>query len=188
MARQTTSNPIRSILISAAIAAAGLGGAASLITESEGYSPATYVDPLGIPTICRGATDKALVAKGRATIEECDKQTWKDIQVAEATVKRCAPVTMTQGELNAWTSFAYNVGPGGKRRKDGFCMLRSGAKPKFLKLLLQQPATLAVRKAACYQLFSWTQPGTSVHNGLMNRRTKEYAMCITDLNRLEGNL
>lgn len=179
-------NPIRNAAVAAIIATAGLTGASNLITTYEGYSAKVYLDPLKIPTICRGTTSGPLIAKGVATEKECDEATLKDIQTAAATVKRCAPVDMTLGELNAWTSFAYNVGPGKKGKKDGFCVLKSGKQPSHLRYLLRPGSTIPDRMAACKMLMSWTQPGTVVHNGLKKRRTEEYAMCVRDLLALQG--
>lgn len=169
--------PIKRLVGAAALAASlGLGGAWQLIGKFEG-PPATktYRDPLGIPTICRGATG-ALAARGYATLAECDEQAVKDIQIAAATVKSCVKVDLTQGEYNAWTSFAYNVGPGRKGVKDGMCVLKSGAVPSHVRLL-----AAGRHLDACKMLLQWTQPGTVVHNGLKARRTDELAMCLKDL-------
>lgn len=170
---------LRKILTGAALATSlGLGGAWSLIDK---YEPArngmtkVYLDPLGIPTVCRGHTGP-LTRQATVTTADCDKATVDDLRTAEATVRRCYTGPLTSGELNAYTSFAYNVGPGGKGRKDGFCVLKSGAVPGHLRLLRQgRPA------AACSMLMQWTMPGTNVHKGLYARRVDEVAMCVHDL-------
>lgn len=166
--------------IATAISLAGLTGAFFLVDKYEGNSLPVYRDPLGIPTICRGTTSGPLIKKGRATQDECDESTLHELLVAQRTVRSCFDGQLTDGELNAWTSFAYNVGPGGKGRKDGFCVLKSGNTPGHLKLLRysNDPET---RRKACAKLFEWTMPGTNVHRGLLNRRTAEYATCVKDL-------
>lgn len=172
------SNPIKSAAAVALLAGAGLLGSGNLITKYEGWSDHVYLDPLGIPTICRGATDKALTSLKVVTAKQCDDADVKNILAAAETVKRCAgpDVGFTLGELNAWTSFAYNVGPGGRGKKDGFCMLKSGKQPTLLRLIKEGKP-----RAACKQLFAWTQPGTKIHNGIKARRTEEYALCVRDL-------
>lgn len=172
---------IRNAALAASLAAASLTGTFLLVDRFEGNSPTVYKDPLGIKTICRGTTSGPLIAKGKATAAECDEATLHDIEVAAATVRRCTPgVEFTPGEFGAWVSFAYNVGPGGKGVKDGFCKLKSGREPSHLRIIKSSDDPL-VRKAACGKLFQWTMPGTNVHRGLLNRRTAEYALCVADL-------
>mgnify|MGYP006051667231 FL=1 len=173
----TTKTKVVGSLVAAAIAAAGLIPAFDLVDKFEGNRSEVYKDPLGIPTICRGTTHGPLIAKGKATRDECDTATLEDIQTAAAIVRRCtAGATLTEGEYNAWTSFALNVGAGGKGRKDGFCTLKSGKVPSHIRLIKSgQPG------AACKMLFQWTMPGTNVFNGLLNRRTAEYKVCVKDL-------
>lgn len=172
--------PIKNKLVAGAIALAGLSSAFVLVDKYEGNSLPVYKDPLGIPTICRGTTSGPLIKKGRATQAECDESTLHELLVAQRTVRSCFDGQLTDGELNAWTSFAYNVGPGGKGVKDGFCRLKSGNTPTHLKLL-RFSNDPQVRRDACKKLFDWTMPGTNVHRGLLNRRTAEYAICVKDL-------
>ena len=162
--------------MAASIAAASLTGAWTLIDKFEGNVPVVYKDPLGIKTICRGTTSGPLIVKGKASAAECDAATLHDIKVAAATVDSCYKGPMTVGERNAWVSFTFNVGPGGKGVKDGFCRLKSGAVPGHIKLLIAGKP-----REACAKLFEWTMPGTNVHNGLLNRRTNEFKVCVRDL-------
>lgn len=169
---------LRKILTGVALATSlGLGGAWSLIDK---YEPApdmtrSYTDPVGIRTICRGNTGP-LSKQARVTQAQCDEADVEALRVAQATVLRCIKVPLTKGELNAWTSFAYNVGPGGKGRKDGMCMLKSGRVPTHVTRL-----NAGHHRLACSSLMDWTMPGTKVHNGLYARRLDELAMCVHDL-------
>ena len=163
--------------VAAALAAASLTPAFDLVDKFEGNRNTVYLDPLKIKTICRGTTHGPLVAKGVATDAECDLATLEDLKTAAAIVTRCtAGATLTNGEYNAWTSFALNVGPGGKGVKDGFCRLKSGAVPSHIRLMLAGKP-----RDACKMLYQWTMPGTVVFNGLLNRRTAEYKVCVGDL-------
>lgn len=161
----------------AAVTAAGLTGAFTLVDRFEwtGRETTTYVDPVGIRTICRGHTGP-LTTKGRATLAECDEATLQDLLTAQKVVRSCTTAPMTPGELNAWTSFAFNVGPGRAGVKDGFCRLKNGRIPTHIAYIeSHQPVK------ACGMLMSWTMPGTSVHNGLKRRREAEMALCLQDL-------
>lgn len=156
----------------------GLGGAWSLVDRFEpapGDMTKSYVDPLGHRTICRGTTGP-LANQARVTQAQCDEATVDDLRTAQATVLRCVHVPLTNGELNAWTSFALNVGPGKRGVKDGMCMLKSGRVPSHVTAL-----QAGRHRAACAKLMDWTMPGTVVHNGLYNRRVAELTMCLHDL-------
>lgn len=163
--------------VGVALSLAGLTGAFILVDKYEGNSSTVYLDPLKIKTICRGTTHGPLIAKGKATADECDRATLEDITTAAAIVDRCtAGIKLTEGERNAWTSFALNVGPGGKGVKDGFCKLKSGGTPSHIRFIYAGEP-----ERACKMLFQWTMPGTNVHRGLLNRRTAEYSTCVKDL-------
>lgn len=167
---------VKARIAGAALAATlGLGGTWTLVDTWEGNRGTTYRDVVGVPTICRGHTGP-LAAKGRATPAECDAATIDDIQVAAATVDRCATAPLTRGERNAWTSFTLNVGPGKRGVKDGFCVLKSGKEPSHLRLMREGKP-----RAACEMLLQWNKAGGKELRGLTNRRVDELAMCLEDL-------
>jgi lysozyme len=170
---------LRKALTGLALASSlGLGGAYSLIDKYEparGDMTKVYLDPLGIPTVCRGHTGPLTRSKG-ITQAQCDEATVDDLKAAAAVVRSCVTVPLTQGEYNAWTSFAYNVGRGKKGVKDGMCVLKSGAVPSHVRKLQN-----GQHAAACAMLMQWTMPGTNVHRGLYARRVDEVAMCLHDL-------
>lgn len=168
-------NPIRNALVASVIAAAGLTGAFNLVDTYEGNSPSVYIDPVGIKTICRGTTSGPLIAKGKATSDECDRATLADLEMAAAVVRSCVTVPLTQGEYNAWTSFAYNVGRGAKGKKDGMCVLKTGAVPSHVRYL-----NAGKPRAACHMMIQWTNPA-KLKKGLTRRRTDEMALCLRDL-------
>jgi len=169
---------LKKVLTGAALAASlGLGGAWSIVDRFEPAADMTksYIDPVGIRTICRGTTGP-LARQARVTQAQCDEATVSDLRTAEATVRRCYTGPLTNGELNAWTSFTLNVGPGARGVKDGFCILKSGAVPSHLRLLnTHRPA------AACAVLMQWTSAGGRRLQGLYNRRIAELALCLRDL-------
>jgi lysozyme len=146
-----------------------------LVFPHEGRDLVAYLDPLSIPTICDG--DTAGVKLGdKATDEECDARTVAQVNIAIATVHRCAKgVTFEDHQLAAWASFTYNVGPGktGPYGKDGFCILKSGKQPTHLKRLLAGD-----HDGACEMLPEWTKGGGIRWPGLVKRRAAERAMCL----------
>lgn len=153
----------------------------TLVAGHEGLRLTGYLDPLGIPTVGYGHTGPGVKAGMKITQDEANEHLARDLNTAAATVRRCVTVPLTIGEMEAWTSFAYNVGPGRKGVKDGMCVLKSGAIPGHVKLL-----QAGKHYEACEKLFEWTMPGTNVHNGLKKRRADEYARCVSDLHRLQG--
>jgi lysozyme len=87
-------------------------GGAALIVSHEGTVGHVYLDPVGIPTVCTGHTatvTKADVGKA-VTSEVCANLLRQDLRVAEAAVKRCTKVAITQEQYDALVSFTFNVG------------------------------------------------------------------------------
>ena len=160
-----------------------LGLSAALATiplfESRGGKPdlVPYRDPIGILTDCYGHTGDDVLAGKINSLQACEDKLDADVLIAYNTVKRCtAGIPLTNGELNAYTSFAFNVGPGGKGRKDGFCALRSGSVPTFLKHL-----RAGNNIKACWSLLAWDKAGGVPLRGLTIRRGKEALLCLKDL-------
>lgn len=160
--------------------ALGLASALAIIPlfESRGGKPdlVPYVDPVGIVTDCYGHTGNDVLLGKINSLQACEDKLDADVLEAYNTVTRCAGVPLSRGELNAYTSFAFNVGPGGKGRKDGFCTLRSGRVPTFLTQL-----RAGNRIAACWSLLKWDKAGGTPLRGLTIRRGKEAELCLKDL-------
>lgn len=161
--------------------ALGLSAAIATIPlfESRGGKPdlVPYVDPVGIVTDCYGHTGDDVRLGKINSLQACEDKLDADVLTAYNTVKRCtAGLELSNGELNAYTSFAFNVGPGGKDRKDGFCALRSGRVPTFLSELRK-----GNHIKACWSLLAWDKAGGQVLRGLTKRRTQEALLCLKDL-------
>ena len=88
----------------------------------------------------------------------------RDVSVAESAIARCVRVPLTQGELDAYTSLAFNIGT------DAFCR-----------------STLVVKlnggdyAGACEEIKRWVYAGGRRVPGLVARREKEYATCVGDV-------
>lgn len=159
------------------VLAAGTGAiviAGALVATFEGYRPSAYRDPIGIPTICFGHTAGVRLGQSR-TRTECEALLHADLVEAQATVERCVSVPLTENQRAAFISFAYNVGPGRTGVKDGFCVLKNGRQPSFLRRL-----NAGDYAAACEGLLAWTgaQGAGGPLRGLVRRRRDERDLCL----------
>lgn len=164
----------------AALALAGIATLAVTMSPShveqvkvhEGVRTTAYADPYygwQLPTICYGST--AGVTRGqKATLAECDQRLRKDIQVACDRVKRDlrgTGVLLTQGEQDAYCSFAFNTGY--------FKYQRNGNLTSMYKnLVAGKPYE------ACQALKLYVYSNGVKSNGLITRRGKEATHCVSD--------
>uniref|UniRef100_A0A7M2QLW2 Lysozyme n=1 Tax=feces metagenome TaxID=1861841 RepID=A0A7M2QLW2_9ZZZZ len=169
--------------LKAKVAALALAGIAALTVSMstsqvehtkthEGVRTTAYADPYygwTLPTICYGST--AGVTRGqKATLAECDQRLRKDIQVACDRVKRDLKgtgVLLTQGEQDAYCSFAFNTGY--------FKYQRNGNLTSMYKnVVAGKPYE------ACMALNLYTYANGKQSRGLANRRAQESARCVSD--------
>lgn len=150
--------------------ALGLSGALAstgvIVSEHEGLILGTYVDPVGIVTSCYGNTGydskgNKLKLGVKYTEEECLTQLADDLVEFNNAVKKNVKVIISDEELAAYTSFAYNVGV---------------ANFKSSTLLLKLNA--GDREGACRELPKWKYSKGKVLKGLVVRRDKEMQMCL----------
>lgn len=142
------------------LSATGLIGIASY----EGFSEKAYIPIKGdVPTIGFGSTEG--VKMGDAiTVPQALDRLRRDITLAESAISRCVRVPLSQGELDAYTSLAFNIGT------DAFCR-----------------STLVVKlnggdyAGACEEIKRWVYAGGRRVPGLVARREKEYATCVGDV-------
>jgi lysozyme len=159
--------------ISSAVAGLGALGIATYILQPfEGREYRAYQDPVGIWSICDGATTG--VVKGDFADDlDCDRMTARDVAEADATFERCAPGLrheMPPYRRAAFLDFIYNVGPGGTGIKDGFCRLRNGREPRMLWLLKR-----GHQIAACNEFPFWNKQKLK---GIAERREVERLVCL----------
>jgi lysozyme len=153
------------------LAALGLAGALAIIPIYEGTFLKRYIDPVGIPTDCTGHTGPDVRAVN--TQAQCDEKLSADILTANKVVDSCVTVPLNPNQRSAFVSFAFNVGRGGKGIKDGFCELRSGGAPSFLRKLNAKDYA-----GACNGLNQWVNAGGKPLPGLVKRRQAESALCM----------
>ena len=85
----------------------------------------------------------------------------RDVGDAESAIGRCVKVPLSQGEYDAYTSFAFNVGG------NAFCAST-----------LVKKLNSGDYQGACAELKRWVYVDGRVVQGLVNRREAEYQRCI----------
>lgn len=147
--------------LTSALASTGL-----IVSEHEGLVLGTYVDPVGIVTSCYGNTGydskgNKLKLGVKYTEQECLTQLADDLVDFNDAVKKSVKVIISDEELAAYTSFAYNVGIA-----------------NFLSSTLLKKLNADDREGACNELSKWKYSKGKVLNGLIVRREKERQLCL----------
>lgn len=139
-----------------------------LIKRFEGYSDRPYKCPAGISTIGYGNTYYPNGIKVKITDPKITKEYANEIlaHIADefaADVLKLVKSKISVNQLNALTSFAYNVG------------VTNLAKSTLLKLVNINPNDAMIAK----EFLKWNKAGGKVLNGLTNRRIAESALYFT---------
>lgn len=156
--------------------------AAMLIAPAEGLWLTAKVDRVGTgqpPTVCYGMTsaDRPVHVGDTYTKDECMDFLIKDIPKYWAPISKCVRVKTTEHFKAAVVSAGYNAG------SSAVC------KSPMIARINKDPIDI---KHACDALIEWytRKNGTKVHGwyttaqgkflpGLLNRRVKEYNVCVT---------
>jgi lysozyme len=137
--------------------------AAGLISIAtwEGFKGEAYIPvPGDVPTIGFGST--AGVELGDTlSVPAALGRLMRDVGDAESAIGRCVKVPLSQGEYDAYTSFAFNVGG------NAFCAST-----------LVKKLNAGDYQGACAELKRWVYVDGRVVQGLVNRREAEYRRCI----------
>lgn len=165
--------------VAAGIVAAGLGVVAVMsptgleeLKKHEGEVRTAYADPLHgwkVPTICYGST-KDVKRGDRATKAECDERLRQDVAAHCAIIDRALRgknIALTQGEVDAYCSFAFNTGY--------FTHQRNGKITTMYRELLN-----GSHVAACNGLLLYTA-GSDKAPGIKTRRAAEHQLCVSQL-------
>lgn len=141
-----------------ALSASGLVG----ILGYEGYSDTAYIPvPGDVPTIGFGTTEGVKLGD-TITPEKAVERAYRDIIDTETTIHKCVDVPLSQGEYDAYTSLAYNIGT------SAFC-----------NSTLVKKLNARDYEGACAEIRRWVYVGGKKSQGLINRREKEYQTCIS---------
>jgi lysozyme len=131
------------------------------IAGYEGYSSVAYVPVAGdVPTIGWGTTTG--VKKGD-TIQPTQalQRLYRDAETAKAGISKCIKVPLSQGELDAYLSLAYNIGAGA-----------------FCSSTLVKKLNRGDYAGACNEIKRWCYFKGKRLPGLAKRREQEYQTCM----------
>jgi len=141
----------------------------NLIKQFEGCILRPYLDSVKIPTIGYGQTYypatgvKVTMNDPAITQQEADQMFLAMVKPYELAVYSTTRDDITQNNFNALVSFTYNIGTAGFKNSS------------VLKLVNQKITDERLKNA----FLMWTKAGGRVIQGLVNRRTKEYAAYIS---------
>jgi lysozyme len=153
---------IAAITAAVTISLAGIG----LTARSEGKVNHAYADPAHgwrVPTICYGHT-KGVKRGHTASDAQCATWLKEDLDEAAEGVLRATGVPLTQGELDAYTDFVFNLGIGNFQKSTLLRLLKAGD-----------------RVGACNQLIRWDYANGIKLKGLTIRREAERKLCLSQL-------
>lgn len=137
--------------------------ALALVAFYEGKSNTTYSDPVGIPTVCYGETDRGVLdMQSHFSDAECTALLGASIKKHMDEVAKCVKVPVTINQAAAVTSWAYNVGTGAACSSTLVRKLNAGAPPTDW----------------CPEMHRWNKAGGKVLNGLVKRRKAEVELCL----------
>jgi lysozyme len=143
------------------LSAVGLIG----VVTSEGYSDKAIIPIKGdVPTIGFGTT-RGVKLGDTITPAKAIGRALADINEFEGALKRCVTVPLHQYEYDAAVSFSYNVGA------SAFC-----------SSTLVKKWNAGDYAGGCHELSRWVYAGGRRVQGLVNRREKEKAQCLGELN------
>lgn len=139
--------------------------AVEAVAGFEGLRTEAYLDAVGVPTIGYGHT-KGVKMGDTLTKEECKALLVDELEEFGQQVSDAVKVTLSPEERAGYTSFAYNVGIGAFRKSTLLRKLNTGD-----------------RVGAADELPRWVYAGGKKLNGLINRRAKERALCLSGVNK-----
>lgn len=132
-----------------------------LVAPNEGKVNSTYLDPVGIATVCYGNTGKEAKLGNTFTDAECLDQLAKDLSTHDKQMMNLIRVPLTDYQHAAFLSFTYNVGVG-----------------NFKSSTLLRKLNSKDYNGACQELVKWVYAKGKKLNGLVNRRQDELSMCL----------
>jgi len=156
-----TKNGIYKKLLAYGFTAAVAMSGGYLIAPNEGKVNTTYLDPVGIATVCYGNTGKEAKLGNKFTDAECLDQLAKDLASHDKQMMNLVRVPLTDYQHAAFLSFTYNAGVGNFKSST---MLRKLNSKDY--------------EGACEELSKWVYAKKQKLNGLVTRRQQEKDMCL----------
>lgn len=136
-----------------------------LIGNAEGCVQQPYQCPNDVLTVGIGSTAASgqAIEQRKYSLQEIAERWVNDIKIAEQCVNRYANgQAMPQGAFDSLTSITFNVGCTKLKNSTLFKMARNGYTPQM-----------------CEQFTRWIYIAGKPSNGLINRRNKERALCLS---------
>lgn len=134
-----------------------------IVAQFEGLRTKTYLDAVGIPTVCYGETQGVSMGQVESK-ESCDKMLAMRLAYFYQRVDYLIVPEISKEEMAAYSSLAYNIGVGAFEKSTLLRLLNSGQ-----------------RIAACNELLRWNKAGGQILRGLVVRREKERDLCLSGL-------
>lgn len=131
----------------------------ALVKDFEGLQLTAYRCPAGVLTIGYGHTGPEVVPNLTITLDKADSFLRADLRFAECGVRTYSKVPLTQGQYDALTDFAFNLGIGALR--DSTLMKKVNARDF---------------EGAAAEFGKWVHGGGRVLPGLIKRRAAEVAL------------
>lgn len=138
-----------------------------MLAMHEGYSPKPYKDTGGVVT--NGFGNATLSPNRTVTVVEALTDLQTNTQKTGEGISKCITAELTQGQYDAYVSFAYNVGV------DRFC-----------KSTMAKLANQGDKVGSCNQLDRWMfvagkdcRIASSNCRGIAKRRAEEKALCLS---------
>lgn len=147
--------------------AAAIAAALPAVKAYEGLWLVAKVDTIGTGrpvTACYGETENVKLGE-KFTKQECDDLLTVKLKRYDAEIGHCIHVDLPDDTRAALISFAYNVGSAGACRSSTVAKMNAGD-----------------IRGGCQALMQWTRAQGRVVQGLVNRRAKERALCLSGLN------
>lgn len=131
------------------------------IAGYEGYSAVAYTPVAGDVATIGWGTTSSVKAGDTITPTQALVRLVRDAELAKAGIDKCVKVPISQGELDAYVSLAYNIGT------SAFC----GS--TLVKKLNRQDYA-----GACAEIKRWCYFKGKKLPGLVKRREQEYQACV----------
>ena len=155
MSNKNVSFWLKALGLSSALVLSG-----SIVSHFEGKSNTSYLDPVGIWTICYGETRGVRQGDYKAD-EECLNSLAEELTDHHKKMMLYIKTPVSVKEEAAYLSFTYNVGVGA-----------------FSKSTLLKKLNTGNRVEACNQLLRWDKAGGKRLKGLTLRREAENKLCL----------
>lgn len=147
---------------------AAIAAASAIAVPAERLMQWAYRDPVGILTVCYGATGHGVTTGKKYSLEECKARLDADMLEAVETVERCQP-GLPENVLAAFADAVFNLGP------TIACDRGRSTAARFLATKQYD--------AACNQLPRWNKARVAGQMielpGLTKRRMKERELCLS---------